>query len=210
MGAVIAGLPDRKEENVLVVGNGFDLYHGLKTKYYDFVQYTKEKNTNNAFSKICRENNILKYFQKVVELNEGWIDCEERLSYIVKLFSKIITKLEEKSHLHIPTKDFTTEEKFTLESFDKYFEKTDMNAYKVKESWLNSYKELNKTFLLRELKKELDDVICALDYYLCECVENQKSDILSKQIKGLNPKYVVNFNYTNTCEKIYGMVLEYK
>ena len=208
MGTVIAGLIDRKEENILVVGNGFDLYHGLKTKYYDFVQYTKERNSNNAFSDVCRENNIIKYFQKVVDKNEGWIDCEERLAYIVKLFSKIITKLEATSHLHIPTKDFTSEERFTLESMDKYFEKTDMNAYKVKEKWINSYKELNKRAFLGELKKELDGVITALDYYLRECVENQNINILSEQIKKLNPKYVVNFNYTNTCERIYGISAE--
>ena len=205
MGTVIAGLPDRKEENILVIGNGFDLYHGLKTKYYDFVQYTKEKNSNNTFSEICRENSIIKYFQKVVEINEGWIDCEERLAYIVKMFSKIITKLDSKSHLHIPAKEFTTEERFTLEAFNKYLEKNDMNAYRIKERWINPYNELDKTALLRELKRELDSVITALDYYLWECVENHNVDDLSEQIKCLNPKYVINFNYTNTCERIYGI-----
>ena len=203
MGTTIVGLPDRKEENILVIGNGFDLYHGLKTKYYDFVQYTKEKNTNSAFAEICRDNNILKYFQRVVEINEGWIDCEERLAYIVKLFAKIITVLKNESHLHISEKNFTMEEKFTLESFDKYFEKTDFNAYKIKESWADPYKQLDKTALLRELKKELDGVISALDYYLWECVESQNVETLSEQIKCLKPKYVVNFNYTNTCERFY-------
>ena len=27
--------------NILVIGNGFDLYHGLKTKYTDFVDYAR-------------------------------------------------------------------------------------------------------------------------------------------------------------------------
>ena len=169
------------------------------------MQYTKEKNSNNTFSEICRENSIIKYFQKVVEINEGWIDCEERLAYIVKMFSKIITKLDSKSHLHIPAKEFTTEERFTLEAFNKYLEKNDMNAYRIKERWINPYNELDKTALLRELKRELDSVITALDYYLWECVENQNVDDLSEQIKCLNPKYVINFNYTNTCERIYGI-----
>lgn len=27
--------------NILVIGNGFDLAHGLPTKYYDFIKFVK-------------------------------------------------------------------------------------------------------------------------------------------------------------------------
>ena len=29
--------------DILILGNGFDLAHGLKTKYSDFLEYCKEK-----------------------------------------------------------------------------------------------------------------------------------------------------------------------
>ena len=30
------------EVNILVTGNGFDIHHGMKTKYTDFLEFTKD------------------------------------------------------------------------------------------------------------------------------------------------------------------------
>ena len=43
-----------KSENLYIIGNGFDLYLGLKTSYNDFFG-TKLKNNNNEYS-VIREN----------------------------------------------------------------------------------------------------------------------------------------------------------
>ena len=37
---------------IFLLGNGFDLAHGLKTSYYDFVQYYKKK----IFDTLNQEN----------------------------------------------------------------------------------------------------------------------------------------------------------
>lgn len=34
------------EHNILVIGNGFDLAHGLKTRYIDFIDYVRNKMCN--------------------------------------------------------------------------------------------------------------------------------------------------------------------
>ena len=35
--------------NILIIGNGFDLAHGLKTSYRDFLNYCYEKNIGVGF-----------------------------------------------------------------------------------------------------------------------------------------------------------------
>lgn len=199
------GNTDSKEERILVIGNGFDLYHGLRTRYYDFVQYTRQFHRNSSIAEICKGNNILKYFQNVVDKNDEWIDCEERIAFVVDLFSKVISKLENKSQLQIPVEELTEEEKFALKSFTKYVEKTNVQVFQMLSKWVNPYKELDKRKLLIALRNELDEVITVLNFYLCEHVEMQRVEIFSEQIKNIEPMYVINFNYTNTCNRIYGI-----
>ena len=38
-------MANTKENNILVIGNGFDLYHGLATRYIDFVDATSANQT---------------------------------------------------------------------------------------------------------------------------------------------------------------------
>lgn len=54
-----------------IIGNGFDIHHGIKSKYSDFKDYV-EKNDN----VLCES--LEKYFNK----DELWSDFEETLAYI--------------------------------------------------------------------------------------------------------------------------------
>ena len=75
-------------QNILVIGNGFDIYHGLPTKYIDFVNNTEIKNQDNMF---------IKYFQKVAKENQTWIDCEQEIKRVVKTIFDVLEKIREDS-----------------------------------------------------------------------------------------------------------------
>ena len=39
------------ENHILVLGNGFDLYHGLNTRYYNFVNFCQEMTEGKIYYK---------------------------------------------------------------------------------------------------------------------------------------------------------------
>ena len=52
---------DMPSKNVLVLGNGFDLYHNLKTKYSDYIEFMVQlKNKNEMYGKRGRSLNDLR------------------------------------------------------------------------------------------------------------------------------------------------------
>ena len=57
--------------NILVIGNGFDLAHGLKTKYEDFLKFTQ---TYLEYDEAYRKN---------PEIKEVWEDAPEEEKYIL-------------------------------------------------------------------------------------------------------------------------------
>lgn len=66
---------------LFIIGNGFDLAHGLKTKYEDFRKYLEENNENFLYRLeymygFCRESNK-KYVEKYL-----WQDFEKNLGCI--------------------------------------------------------------------------------------------------------------------------------
>lgn len=61
--------------NILVIGNGFDLAHGLPTKYTDFLFFCKVINC------IIKDNEIERKIVKIDKYNTIWIDPSEELSF---------------------------------------------------------------------------------------------------------------------------------
>lgn len=78
--------------NILVLGNGFDLYHGLQTRYYDFIKFAKEcpNGISEEIKKICGENTFLKYFIDMCEADCNWIDCEDEIRNVVLVLQELI------------------------------------------------------------------------------------------------------------------------
>ncbi|MDR1872309.1 MAG: bacteriophage abortive infection AbiH family protein [Deltaproteobacteria bacterium] len=85
---------------ILVVGNGFDLEHGLPTSYIDFLKYCTEKkylnkDDNNEFntlrdefSRLVIDNMWLKYFLEIESRNKEnrkktWIDFENEIYLLI-------------------------------------------------------------------------------------------------------------------------------
>lgn len=92
-----------REMNILIVGNGFDLAHGLKTNYSDFLKIvydfgspkciladSSEKDskhfcfTEENLLKTVYRSDIFKYMWSRLDENKGWIDFENELHEIVE------------------------------------------------------------------------------------------------------------------------------
>lgn len=105
--------------NILVIGNGFDLAHGLLTRYDDFLTFVegflKYKDTNECnlrlldyFKNLNETNNNLykqidgliedNYFlilrkNKVFENKQTWIDFESGIAKVIKTIDEYRKKL---------------------------------------------------------------------------------------------------------------------
>lgn len=62
----------------------------------------------------------------------------------------------------------------------------------------------NKMLLLSQMKRELNDFIRCLNYYIADFVTRIKSGVYSEQIEALSDVYLLNFNYTYTYAMVYG------
>lgn len=108
--------------NILLIGNGFDLAHGLPTTYNDFLTFLEYINSDSSTSslkinpelevlikkddkaeaiqkiKTLTNNNVwYKYFSVLDNLSPNWCDFEYEIEYVVKQFEGF-KKLLEKNH----------------------------------------------------------------------------------------------------------------
>ena len=197
--------------NILVIGNGFDLYHELKTSYTDFVRFCEEilkteKGTKGR--KWAISNSFVNCFIKVASENQKWIDCEREIEKIVTMFLKIMHDRNVFDIIpHYIDKDNTTLEPYEfdiLRLMNRFCEMSNIQKIKIRDDYFKTYEGINKKLVMEKLKDDLNDLINLFKYYLEEKVINQPVKKFSKQIEKINPDYVINFNYTNTCEK-YGV-----
>ncbi|MBD5453748.1 MAG: hypothetical protein HDR30_05455 [Lachnospiraceae bacterium] len=193
--------------NVLVLGNGFDLYHGLKTNYIDFVRFSKELIKSEKGTKgrdWAISNSFIKSFIKVATENQSWIDCEKEIEVIVTMFLKILS--DSSVFDAIPNyikKQFTSLKSYEYERLrlmNKFCEKVSPQTIIFQKRYFKVYQGIDKELIMKTLKKDLNDLINLFKYYLEKNVINQPISRFSKQIESIDPVYIINFNYTNTYE----------
>ena len=70
----VINIPRRKKENlkILIIGNGFDLWHGLETRYRDFLKHLKRESSDNIW---------FRYFNSIT-FNDKWVDLEAEIAEI--------------------------------------------------------------------------------------------------------------------------------
>ncbi len=220
--------------NILVIGNGFDLAHGLPTKYTDFLDWIKKYQQFYSYSTRkrtagYREENepILKYFNNLFYKDENKYLCDEIFSLIKGNFwleyflntpmyqkekwidfeseiSKVIQSLDDDMNLSISTH-------FSLDDKIQHITNEFLNQKYIDWFAKRTYKEL-RDFLLDDLNK----LIRALEIYLCDYVQKTDITVISPDIQKITmqinsdthtalPAKVLSFNYTNMFEKLYGV-----
>lgn len=99
----------------LIIGNGFDLTHRLKTRYVDFLKYCRDYDTNNPVSalpklneefRIFLANNVwLKYLFDLVpdlESDKTWIDFEKEIAEVIQGIEGKPWQIECMHHINAP------------------------------------------------------------------------------------------------------------
>lgn len=206
---------------ILMIGNGFDLEHGLPTKYTNFLDYIT------AFRK---------YYAMTYQGHMKSINDDDMAEYFEKLFSNK-TKHYKVTALQAMTKD---------NLWIDYFIKVRAQRLKNKENWIDFESEISRIVQdldefqklvgsslrteayyhyreeLREILEqddlapnairktidklmlELNKLICALEIYLDDYVGGQEITLYNPDIAQIHPDNVISFNYTDTFRKVYG------
>lgn len=242
--------------NILIVGNGFDLAHGLPTKYMDFLHFCRrvqmiwrfgnreqsKMQQNQLFQKewldnwdtaesikdsimtafekrewklvmsdwhIELEDKILSeiyesvmdntwysYFNHICELKsikgENWIDFESEIRYILQRIDEKTNNLNDK--ISEIFEEIHKENDAKMNLFKKYYDKRSVND-DVKKDSLRAFRQI--------VYNDLERIIRALELYLGKYVDEIEIDRRIPEIEEAKPDYVINFNYTNTYERVY-------
>lgn len=157
--------------NILVIGNGFDLAHGLPTRYMDFLEFIEEyfkyKELGESqeqyfvfFKKVDKQkeyfeinelmnNNLWFYYfhdlklHRLLEGKDNWIDFEKEISSVVQTLDKTIRLYNQRESNY-----------FSDESMQKYFNKLQY-LLKQNQEILPTIKNENSIESLESLKQNL-------------------------------------------------------
>lgn len=204
--------------NILVIGNGFDLAHGLPTTYRDFIKYVNCFNKHylpaaykkeypegegdleddiqnlplqfkNEFKELIKENRWLNFF---LELKNGekWIDFESEISKVIQALDRV-RECRDKQRKENPSNG-----KLEINAWDSIF----LRKIGVKRTIEVAEIERLKDKLIGDLKR----LTRCLEIYLDKYVGEKKIELRIPEIHGKDFQCVLSFNYTDTYEKLYG------
>ena len=216
-------------KNVLVIGNGFDIAHGLYTKYIDFYNFCnaikrvlndkkdiairediKEELLRSEFMKstanIINNKKIVNddMLEKMINIckNNYWLNCieERNLSNdphwcdIEGVIADEISKLSyvAKKYDGVRVSNFALNESNEIINIYQHVMNYASKSYSFKTS-VCLFKE--------KLLSDLNDLTWMLEIYLSKFL-NRKSKTY-KFFETLNIDYIINFNYTDTYNKLY-------
>lgn len=188
---------------ILILGNGFDLAHGFKTRYTDFLDYwKKDKNVENVW---------LKHFvNKQQKLGDKWIDLEREIYNVIGFISlSFSSNPNDTTSKTYSFQKGCTDETFALNKIKKelipfHNIETDEKEYGKLENDIPKYYFKTYKGLINFLYDQLRDFTNKFNKYLLEeilpNIGNKKFNFNLSQDKTIR---VLNFNYTNTYEKLY-------
>lgn len=217
--------------NILVIGNGFDLVHGLPTRYMDFLEFIEkyEEYYNNSFV-YCDYTNIAVYFK---DLKENRFDIYNEINSLINENRWIhhFLKLKDENILkNKPTWiDFESEISKVIQTLDKIKRRFKNDSYSERNQVkLDEYEfeilhdvfdfdrklDIVSSFLLlkeiesitNKLVEDLNRLIRCLEIYLYVFISDKHFEILKKKefIANLKIDKILSFNYTNTYKRLCG------
>lgn len=197
--------------DILILGNGFDIAHGLKTKYCDFLNYCENKYPKTKNVGVDNSNNFLfnniwvKHFINKNISGDKWIDLEKEIYNVIVELSKLpyfkndISPEKYNNISFIVPKDYMG---FNFDDAKKYFKES--STFITRESFYVPIKDF-----IGFLYEQLRDFVKEFEKYLTEETQSIKST--PEHNLRINSKCVslLNFNYTDTCEKLYKINFNY-
>lgn len=190
----MSDLTEIRERRMLVIGNGFDLAHGLPTRYQDMLNEIKnlsmisresiDKESSDLWLPLSlvdrfSSNPFIKYFEDDLTLN-GWTDFETKISNIIHCF-------QNSDYRYVPS------------VFSSLKPNPEMYFIKAKTYW----KQKEWSNLWSTLQENLDELIEYIDYYLIHVISHHL-DLSFRQVRfpqfiyEKKYNYLLSFNYTDT------------
>ena len=210
--------------NILLIGNGFDLAHGLPTQYKDFlewvdiiVNYGKTVVDSEKFNKYIADlysseddsrrreleellsNNIwVRYFEykkRLLRQKSNWIDFESEISKVIKSLDKDMLEIYVDGYNEDDLVEYLSND-----FLDNEF------TYRHADEIADSGDNLNYvTFaeIRDKLYNDLNKIIRALEIYLSDYIAKIEPHYYIKDIYDLKVDKVLSFNYTTTYADLY-------
>lgn len=210
--------------DILVIGNGFDVAHGLPTKYdqfLDFVRYFRttyridedikdiEASIRNYVSNLSDDaqseyynlifdNVWFEHFIKTKEerknTKQNWIDFEAEISDVTQELDRIRNEFNSKNTHNI--KNFSYEVTTSYKNISSCYKNKDaLNPNYMTQTRLNNIKE--------KFIKDLNRLTRCLELYLSDYLDIDSCKDNTLFSKTIQPDYVITFNYTDTYERLY-------
>lgn len=218
--------------NILIVGNGFDIAHNLKTSYGDFLKFA---------------NTFVELYPNYLKENHSWNDDEDRTyvkfilevlreSQVNDVYKEIVSELycllegniwiRHFNEVIIPPNwiDFEKEISRVIQKIDRWIynskslyglngERFENHIEEYAYTLLgNAVDDFTKKIAVKNIKdrllEDLNSLTRAIEIYLIYYVEEEELDkgIVKTLpvIDGLEIDNIISFNYTDTYERIYG------
>lgn len=209
--------------NILVIGNGFDLAHGLPTKYGDFLEWVNvikqvvKVKKGETFKDVDWGNVNDKIKELIIDRsmlgNQNVFPYEKICNELLYDNIWIDYFLECNMYQKENWIDFESEISNVIQAIDKDMHglskvyKLEDEFERLSNGFLNrKYYESQMTFkdLRDRLLSDLNKLIRAFEIYLCEYVEKIEVERKSPDIESLEEiGYILSFNYTDTYRNIY-------
>lgn len=207
--------------NILVVGNGFDLEHGLPTKYVDFLEFVKNfRMMHNQTMGILDEPDGIKdeYLRHIF----GEKESENRVKALYRLLdgNVWINHFEEAYKENLAEKenwvDFENEISEVIRSMDrlaKYYEGRatgESENQSLKAYYQRRLKYIDNFFSIGRIKKSIPDLLRdldrlteALEIYIWDDIGNREIQYYNPDIEKMNVDKILSFNYSDTYRRLY-------
>lgn len=213
---------------ILLIGNGFDIEHGLPTKYVDFLDYVS------GFQKIYRK--LEKHSIKVNDIEDSYFKSlfSENESLIVKALAQLtfenlwIKYFQRVHYSHFINMnnwiDFESEISNVIKALDstlKFYEDKEGSdsSNRILPNHLKSklklimgedeiLKERNIGQCVGKLLNDLNRLICALEIYIWDYIDytryyGSNIEYYNPDINEIYPDAVLSFNYSDTYRRVY-------
>jgi len=190
---------------LVLIGNGFDLAHGLKTKYSDFLTWYLDKTVKSLAEKCDYDDPLWKVSANIINKNiRKGIKSIEHFKQFLKQNSEIIS-IQRKSILFENLIEEKINRPFWVDIESGYY-KLLKDIYKQIEQRQSPNHELMTTQVIK-LNNEFDFIKDQLHEYLIS-VESSKPSIIPDIQAHFNREFetprtsirFLNFNYTSTIE----------
>jgi hypothetical protein len=213
-------------DTILILGNGFDIAMGRKTKYTDFIEFEKQlfSNPNKELLEFLKVKNIkiekykdnlyLKFInENKATLGDNWSNLEIMISQLAdaimyfKENNDLIFKVTITGQTGLLEEKLSKEKNYRSKLYisDLFF------SLFHKKGWSSLEREVALDELNNEFIRQLDVLIELLEIYLSyldyldfEVQVIEANPTALDAISDLSNSYVLNFNYTNTPGHLFG------